>query len=417
MDKRKKHAAKGCLWLLAALLLPLLLLPAGGLGETRVMAVSDLHYLAPELYEGSDLFLRVLRNGDGKIPQYGEELLDALERTVLREKPDALLVSGDLTFNGEKASHRALAARFARLREAGVPVWVIPGNHDINTGAALGFTEQGWYTTEGVTEADFADIYRDCMLPGAEQANASYAVPIGDSLWAAMTDVSYYKGQAQTFGVFTAGHRAWLEDVLCRAETAGAEVITVTHHSLIAHTDFLQDSYQMIGHEAMEALAAAHGVRLNLSGHLHVQHIAATEELTDAALGAFCLWPHRYAVVTLSDDGALHYEARSLDGADLPEGFLEESRAWFLNIAEEKARAGLADASLPEGDASSMAQFAARFNLAYFSGEFHSADPAWRADPAYALWQEKGGSFGRYLTMVMNEPNGENLKTEIARRQ
>ena len=94
MDKRKKHAAKGCLWLLAALLLPLLLLPAGGLGETRVMAVSDLHYLAPELYEGSDLFLRVLRNGDGKIPQYGEELLDALERTVLREKPDALLVSG-----------------------------------------------------------------------------------------------------------------------------------------------------------------------------------------------------------------------------------------------------------------------------------------------------------------------------------
>jgi 3',5'-cyclic AMP phosphodiesterase CpdA len=417
MDKRKKHAAKGCLWLLAALLLPLLLLPAGGLGETRVMAVSDLHYLAPELYEGSDLFLRVLRNGDGKIPQYGEELLDALERTVLREKPDALLVSGDLTFNGEKASHQALAERFALLRQAGVPVWVIPGNHDINTGAARGYTDTGWYWAEGVTEADFMSIYQDFMLYDPAGVQFSYAVPLSASLWAAMTDVSYYQGQAQTFGLFSAGHREWLQGVLERAREAGAEVITVTHHSLIAHTEFMRDIYQMIGFESMLDLVRQYGVRLNLSGHLHIQHAAREAGVTDAALGAFCLWPHRYAVVTLSDDGALHYEARSLDGADLPEGFLEESRAWFLNIAEEKARAGLADASLPEGDADSMAQFAARFNLAYFSGEFHSADPAWRADPAYALWQEKGGSFGRYLTMVMNEPNGENLKTEIARRQ
>lgn len=71
----------------AALLVLLLLFPLCALGETRVMVVSDTHYLARELYEGSGLFLYALRSGDGKLTQYGDELLCALERTALREMP------------------------------------------------------------------------------------------------------------------------------------------------------------------------------------------------------------------------------------------------------------------------------------------------------------------------------------------
>ncbi len=406
-EMMKMMGRKAGLILLSILML---LFPLCALGETRVMIVSDLHYLARELYEGSELFLRALRAGDGKFTQYGDELLDALEKTVLREMPDALIVSGDLTFNGEKASHQALAERFARIRQAGVPVWVIPGNHDINTGVARGYTDTGWYGAEGVTEADFASIYQDFMLPGTEGAHFSYAVPLSASLWAAMTDVAYYQGQAQTFGLFSAGHREWLQSVLEQARQAGAEVITVTHHSLIAHTEFLRDSYQMMGYETMLALARQYGVRLNLSGHLHIQHIAREAGVTDAALGAFCLWPHRYAMVMLEDDGSLQYEARSLAAGDLPDGLLEESKAWFFGITEEKTRAALASASVPTVTLDAMADFAARFNLAYFSGTYSNTDPAWRDDPAYAFWQAYGGgAFGQYLNMVMDEPNGENL--------
>lgn len=412
-DMIKAMRRKAVLFLLSFVLL---LFPFCALGETRVMVVSDLHYLARELYEGSELFLRALRAGDGKFTQYGDELLDALEKTVLRETPDALIVSGDLTFNGEKASHQALAERFTRLRQMGVPVWVIPGNHDINTGAARGYTDGGWYGTEGVTEADFASIYQDFMLPGTEGAHFSYAVPLSDSLWAAMTDVAFYQGQAQTFGLFSAGHRAWLQSVLEQARQAGAEVITVTHHSLIAHTDFLRNSYQMMGYETMLELARQYGVRLNLSGHLHIQHVAQEADVADAALGAFCLWPHRYAMVTLRDDGSVQYEARSLSAADLPEGMLTESHAWFYDITEEKTRSALAGASLSEDALAAMADFAARFNLAYFSGTYSSTDPTWRDDPAYALWQEyEGGVFGQYLNLVMDEPNGENLYLNLER--
>ena len=68
--------------------------------DTRLMVVSDLHYLTPALYQDSELFLQALRNGDGKITQFGDILLQALYRQILQEQPDALIVTGDLTFNG-----------------------------------------------------------------------------------------------------------------------------------------------------------------------------------------------------------------------------------------------------------------------------------------------------------------------------
>lgn len=385
------------------LLVLLVSLPA--LAETRLMAVSDLHYMAPSLYSGSELFLRVLRNGDGKAPQYGEELLAALYREIIAQQPDALIVTGDLTFNGEKKSHEALADWFGSVEAAGVPVWVIPGNHDINT-SPVGFDQSSYFLTESVTPEEFASIYTDFI--GKGNVGFSYAVPVGSRLTAAMTDVSCYQEQAQTFGVFTAQHASWLESVL-KGNTA---VITATHHSLLQHTDFSKESFLMFGHENMQALLETYGVRLNLSGHMHIQHVAREGSLFDAAQGAFCIWPHRYAAVTLRDDGCLMYEAKELNAAYLPDGFLDTSREWFAGIARDKAIAsGIAGTAIEK---EAMADYAACFNLAYFSGTYRTDDAAWISDPAYALWEkQKDSLFWKYMRLVMDEANGENLMLTI----
>lgn len=397
------------------ILLALLLLPALGQAETRLMVVSDLHYLAKELYQGSELFLRALRAGDGKISQYGEELMDALEAEALHQRPDALIVTGDLSFNGEKASHEALAERFARIEAGGTPVYVIPGNHDINVLSSVAYEENAWRYTKSVTEEEFASIYRDFMCPAeGEGANLSYHVALSDRLWLALADVAYYQGSAQVFGLFTPAHRDWLELVLRDANAAGAQVITCTHHSLVAHTSFSRESFLMLNDTVMADLLRSHGAKLNLSGHLHIQHIAASEGLYDAATGAFCMSPHRYALVTAAEDGTITYEARQLCDEHLPDGFQEMSRAWFADITTEKNRAALADQMIPPEALQDMLDFSARFNAAYFSGVYRSADPAWRQDPGYMAWMEYGeNTFGAYLKLVMDEPSGENLYLEI----
>ena len=57
--------------------------------------------------------------------EYCEEVTDAFIRQVIEEMPDALILSGDLTFNGEKASHVALAEKLSTIENAGIPVFPV----------------------------------------------------------------------------------------------------------------------------------------------------------------------------------------------------------------------------------------------------------------------------------------------------
>ncbi len=394
----------------AALLFAALLALSGwAAADTRLMVVSDLHYLEPSLYRGSDVFLQALRRGDGKAAQYGEELMNALYQTVLYEHPDALIVTGDLTFNGEKLSHMALAGWFESIEEAGIPVWVIPGNHDINVASPVGYGNGMIYRAEGTSPEAFAAVYADCLETG--EAGFSYVAKVSDELWVAMTDVAIYQDTAVTPGLFSSGHAAWLEGVLKNAREEGARVVTATHHSLLVHTELYRDSFVMSGSEKMASLCRTYGVKMNLSGHLHIQHIARDGELSDAVLGAFCMWPHRYALVTLQEDGTLVYDAKALDGRFLPEGLSDRSREWFAGITADKAKAGISGTG---DEIEMMAEYAARFNLAYFSGTYSKDDPSWTEDPAYALWKAQGNtSFIAYMGLVMNEDTGDNLHLAI----
>ena len=403
---RKKPPLRAAAMLIAALLL---LAAAGAAADTKLMVVTDLHYLEPSLYRGSGFFLHALRRGDGKATQYGEELLAALYQTVLSERPDALIVTGDLAFNGEQLSHRALAEWFASVEEAGIQVWVIPGNHDINITAPMGYGDGMVYRVDGTPPEVFAEVYADHLETG--DAGFSYVAKVSGDMWVVMTDVAIYQDAAVTPGLFSSRHAAWLEGVLKDAREEGVRVVTATHHGLLVHTELYRDNFVMYGSESMASLCRAYGVKLNLSGHLHIQHIAQEDGLADAALGAFCMWPHRYAVVTLGEDGTLVYDAKALDGRFLPEGILDGSREWFAGITADKAKGGLAGT---DAEIEMMAEYAAKFNLAYFSGTYRKDDPSWTNDPAYTLLKaQENTSFIAYMDLVMNEDTGDNLHLEL----
>ena len=84
--------------------------------------------------------------------------MTALVAEAERLRPDGMIVTGDLTFNGERASHVALARWFEAVEALGVPVWVLPGNHDINCTGARGFSGDGWYYTDAVTPEAFSSL-------------------------------------------------------------------------------------------------------------------------------------------------------------------------------------------------------------------------------------------------------------------
>ena len=125
---------------IAAALLCLVLLAASGCAAASVQqaehealtiaVASDLHYLSPSLTDNGVLFQAVVSGGDGKLMLDVEAVTEAFAEQMIGERPDLLILCGDLSFNGERQSHLDLAAKLKRIEEAGVRVLVLPGNHD-----------------------------------------------------------------------------------------------------------------------------------------------------------------------------------------------------------------------------------------------------------------------------------------------
>ena len=385
----------------------LALIPLICSAETHIMVASDIHYLAPSLYEGSGLFLRALAAGDAKMTQYSPELLQALVEEALHQRPDVLLLTGDLTFNGERRSHEEFAAAMDRLWDAGVPVYVIPGNHDINNPNARAYIGEGYEPTDKVTPAEFRAIWSRCLLPGECPGAMSYAIRLNDEVWIAMADVSVYEESFETYGFYDEEQQAWLRSLLPEAGAAGVTVISATHQSLIPHTTYRANSYSIYNREYMLEDLRAGGVTLNLSGHIHVQHVIEQDGFTDAATGAFCVYDHGYGWVTVGEDGIPRYERHRVCEEHLPDGFREISLGVFGKNTLRQADEQLVPLIIPDPDRSAMVDFALRFNSAYFTGAFDRSDPAWREDPALALWRVYGShtTMGSYLLRTFDFEN------------
>lgn len=186
-------------WVLAGVtvLLLVLLAVAGviwhGSRGTKILLATDLHYLSPELNDHGACFEKTILNGDGKALAYIDELTDAFVEQVIREKPAALILSGDLTLNGEKQSHLDLAQKLRRVTEADIPVLVIPGNHDLNSGYAVRFTGKTYEPVENLKPAQFDEVYAEFGYNGAsarDEESLSYVYPLSDELRVLMVDVN-----------------------------------------------------------------------------------------------------------------------------------------------------------------------------------------------------------------------------------
>ena len=155
--------------------------------EKKIVVATDMHYFAEKLAGNRcDSFVGMARGGDGRVLEYGWEVMDAFLDDMKEEDPDLLILSGDLTLDGEKASHEELAELLEGLSEAGIEVAVIPGNHDINNPDARRYTADGTEKVESITADEFRDIYADFGYVAADSrdpASLSYLYKIDSANW------------------------------------------------------------------------------------------------------------------------------------------------------------------------------------------------------------------------------------------
>ncbi|WP_019654290.1 phosphodiesterase [Variovorax atrisoli] len=171
-----------------------------------------------------------------------------LERAVqsvlaLRQQPDAVVVTGDLTDFGRAAEYEHLARLLAPLT---MPVYLMPGNHDDRDQLRRSFPGRAYLGADG-----------DGFI--------QYSVRVGAlRLLTLDTCVPH-----ASHGALCEKRLAWLEAQLdaCRGEP----VVIAMHHppfeTLIGHMDEIG---LLEGAEALEALVSRHpNVERIICGHLH----------------------------------------------------------------------------------------------------------------------------------------------------
>lgn len=347
--------------------------------EITVFVATDLHLFSDNLIsEDNSVYLKERFTSDGRIQEYDYALVRALIDEVNRQKPDFLILTGDLSFNGERDSHLELANLLSTVEDT--QVLVLPGNHDMYSPEPVSALGDSTQPTESITAYDFQQIYANYGYAHAysyDETTLSYIYELAEDKWALMLDttLSRYNEEADysiTSGAIEEPTYKWLEENLAYAKENGISVISFTHHNLLAHNELFVSGYTLQNSEQIAALYAKYGVSLNFSGHLHVQSISQLtvdgHTVHDVSGGSLLGYGNRYGVLDVYEN-CYQYSSHRLDSIPAREDLGRYSFKVFFDEYFAKTLWGY-QSSLGDEKGEEAVKLLSEINAYYFDGSY-----------------------------------------------
>lgn len=322
--------------------------PLHSAAQTRIAVVSDIHVMAPSLLPEeakSQNAWKTYYAGDRKMLEHSVELFDQF-LTAVSGRADVLLITGDLTKDGELASH---AYVIEKLKASGLKnIYVIPGNHDFGrSGSPTQFNADG--TTEAapvLAVKDFASADVGYAAFGYGEGSTldpngslSYVAEPVEGLVLLGIDSHTSSVPSQTL--------SWLCEQAKDACTNDKQVIAMMHHPLIEHikgASMYISTYTVGSNTAVRDALIEAGVKVILTGHFHASDIAydwnddETNGIYDINTGSLISYPCDYRLLTLSEDmQTLHVATESLNPAGSEEWLHGRLKALAKSKMNQKA--------------------------------------------------------------------------------
>ena len=317
------------LLLTAAVLFTVLSVPSLAVPEespaVRFAVAADVHLRLPDAdlpvnYPESELYYSCWGSGNQTHESTGL-LLQALARAK-DNGAQFVLLCGDLTHYGNGTQHRYFASLLRGFEEEnGIPVYVVPGNHD-------------YYET---TPAQFKDYYADFGYSealAADDKTASYTadLPGGYRLIAIDSNDPGKDGDGLDERLFD-----WIGEQAAAATADGKTPVAMMHHPLlepIPYAETLMKDFIVRDHEAVAERFTQWGVSYVFTGHEHGNNITSFtgsdgRVIYDILTTSLNSYPMEFRMIDLSEERmAIAMERlESLDPAYMPPGYNDAQRA------------------------------------------------------------------------------------------
>lgn len=298
----------------------------------RFGVVTDIHYY-PDSLKGDrgEAWQTFLKN---KHKEYDENnsllsnALDGVMRNAAEGGATYLLVPGDLTKDGELEGHKALAEKFRAFeKETGIPVFVIPGNHDVNNSKACTFENGVQEPAEPTSPEQFREIYAEfgydeadsVFVPkeGNKGGMLSYALTLGEYRLIAIDSCMYSEdngaegNEHMTDGRIGEDLLEWVLAECKKADEQGLTIVGMQHHNLVPHMEIEEATFWAFVTQDWEKIADAYadaGMHYLFTGHLHTNDVASYvsdngETIYDILTPTLTGFPNNYRIVDFTSDG------------------------------------------------------------------------------------------------------------------
>ena len=318
-----------------------------------IVVISDIHLLSPELITQGAAIDRTDAS-DSKMMAQSDEIMATITDSIIAIKPAIVLLTGDLTYNGERASHERMVSHLSRMAQHGIHPLVIPGNHDCNNPNARRFDGDNTLPAATITRDEFAQIYHDYGYGNGSKrdpASLSYCcepiegiVVIG--IDSNMDELNKLKSRGDsTDKYYNAGRikaetLQWVIEQATDAKAQGKQVIAMMHHQLVPHfdhqehllTNYIVKDYNDCAQQLMDA-----GIHTIFTGHLHVTDAATlynsehTDSIVEVATGSAICYPFAIRTATIDPQHrTMNINTRWLDATTSCASLREQGRARII---------------------------------------------------------------------------------------
>jgi len=366
--------------------------------------ISDTHIYDTSLGSTGAAFEKTM-NADRKLLLDSIDLLDFGIDAILNSGSRFVLIPGDLTKDGEMVNHRIMTEKLKRLSDAGITVYVVPGNHDINSTDAVRHVGDHTEPVHSASAQEFVQFYSDFGYNAAlmrDDDSLSYVAEPVPGLWILALDACRYRENEPgkytiVSGQFSQSTVDWMAGVLQRAHNENKAVMALMHHGVVEHwkgqsklhPDYLVSDFANFG-----KFLASWNVRLAFTGHYHAQDITRGEFdgkfLYDIETGSLVTAPCPIRFITIINNVAHVRTDTIIDRFRPGTDFAAEGRAFVKKTVMLEAASTLKKYKVSEKDTEYIANAVGDAFTAHYDGD---ENPAFRL----AFDTKKLGLWGRFV--------------------
>lgn len=278
-----------------------------------ITVLTDTHYYSDEIGTSGKAYDNANSRSQKLLAGSADVLETAFNQIASDKESDIVIISGDVTNNGELNSHKEFIDLLRSLKSKGKKVYVITATHDFrNHGYSEAYDGDEKTTTPTAVRDMLFDMYYEFGPDEAisvHRQSMSFIVQLCDGYRLfALNDDSNLNGKSG----FSDECFEWIAKNAAEARKDNQTIIAMTHHPLIAPSPI----YEIIGKGDMlgdydkriEQLADL-GIQFMFTGHTHIHDISSYQSPKGNVLYDICTcspigFPGGYRKVTFEPEKA-----------------------------------------------------------------------------------------------------------------